>query len=225
MSRFSSSLRVRLWARSDYGPLGREVYATGNRYAIVAPQPETQNGRLSHPNYPMPQNIEVKAKLRDPAAQRLLAAGFADGPSTRFAQDDTFYRSPMGRLKLRRQDNQAPELIFYARPDCAEVRLSTYEVCRIADADALHRVLERSLGVWARVIKERELFMVRQSRIHFDHVVGLGHFLEIEVVLRPGQDHGHGKAIADELLNQLQVAPQDLCSVAYADMLAGSTPA
>ena len=51
---------------------------------------------------------------------------------------------------------------------------------------------------------------------------GLGDFLELEVVLRPGQDSAEGQAIAAELMGRLGVRADDLCATAYADMLEGS---
>ena len=52
-----------------------------------------------------------------------------------------------------------------------------------------------------------------------DLVEGLGSFLEIEVVLRPGQDPSEGHAIAHELMAALGIAEEDLVSCAYADLL------
>lgn len=39
------------------------------------------------------------------------------------------------------------------------------------------------MGVKGEVVKERTLFMVKQTRVHVDAVEGLGNFMELEVVL------------------------------------------
>ena len=43
-----------------------------------------------------------------------------------------------------------------------------------------------------------------------DDVEGLGKFLELEVVLSPGEDEAKGEAIARDLMQQLGVEPEDL---------------
>ena len=54
-----------------------------------------------------------------------------------------------------------------------------------------------------------------------DAVEGLGHFLELEVVLAPGQSPVEGEAIARGLMAKLGVRECDLVEGAYADLLAG----
>jgi adenylate cyclase class IV len=60
---------------------------------------------------------------------------------------------------------------------------------------------------------------VGQTRIHLDEVEGLGTFLELEVVLKPGQPAEEGHAIAAELMRELEVVDSDLLACAYADLL------
>ena len=82
--------------------------------------------------------------------------------------------------------------------------------------------MAQALGVTQTVVKTRALYLVGQTRVHLDSVDGLGDFLELEVVLRPGQDSAEGQAIAAELMGRLGVRTDDLCATAYADMLEGS---
>jgi adenylate cyclase class IV len=46
------------------------------------------------------------------------------------------------------------------------------------------------------VRKTRTLYLVGQTRIHIDQGEGLGDFLELEVVVQPGQTGAEAKAIA-----------------------------
>ena len=83
-------------------------------------------------------------------------------------------------------------------------------------ADCLARVL----GVRGVVRKRRWLYLVGQMRIHLDEVEGLGVFLEVEVVLQPGQAVGEGERLAEDVRRRLDVRAEDLVEVAYIDLLA-----
>jgi len=83
-----------------------------------------------------------------------------------------------------------------------------------------HRgILDRALGRTGTVTKTRDLYLVGQTRIHLDQVEGLGDFLELEVVMRPGQSDPEARAIAQSLLDEFGIAPGDLVPRAYIDLL------
>jgi len=83
----------------------------------------------------------------------------------------------------------------------------------------MREALLRALGVRGVVEKRREVFMAGQTRIHLDEVRGLGSFLELEVVLTPGQSVEAGELIARDLMEQLGVSAESLESAAYIDLL------
>jgi predicted adenylyl cyclase CyaB len=166
----------------------------------------------------MPTNIEIKSRLADLPTTRALVEAISDTPRQTLRQRDTFFRCSHGRLKLREMEGQA-ELIFYTRPDSVAAKHSNYEITPVADPESLRGVLSRGLGVMQTVVKTRLLYLVGQTRVHLDSVDGLGNFLELEVVLRPGQDVAQGEAIAADLMGRLGIRDEDLCSTAYADML------
>ena len=171
---------------------------------------------------PMPTNIEIKSRLADLPRARGVVAAISDTPPQTLRQRDTFFRCTTGRLKLREFGTGQAELIFYSRSDVAGAKQSDYEVIAVADSEALRVVLSRSLGVTQIVEKTRVLYLVGQTRVHLDSVDRLGDFLELEVVLRPGQDSAEGQAIAADLMQRLGIRATDLCSTAYADMLTES---
>ena len=94
----------------------------------------------------MPSNIEIKARVADPAQTASLAAALSDGPPQTIFQRDTFFRCSTGRLKLREFASGAGELISYIRADVAGVKQSHYEIVPVADAKALQALLHQALG-------------------------------------------------------------------------------
>jgi predicted adenylyl cyclase CyaB len=171
----------------------------------------------------MPRNIEIKARVAQPS--RLLddVLEIADRGPTVFAQDDTFFACPSGRLKLRMFSATEGQLIFYRRDDLAGPKLSEYVIASTGEPDAMRGVLTLAYGVVGRVRKTRTLCFVGTTRIHLDDVEGLGHFVELEVVLTPEQPVEQGQAIADELMRKLSIAPSTLVRKAYVDLIEEET--
>jgi predicted adenylyl cyclase CyaB len=168
-------------------------------------------------------NVEIKARIASIDAVLPRARRLADGEPRSIAQDDTFYRVPHGRLKLREIVGGGAELIHYERPDTAQAKLSDYQRLAVSDAVAMRALLQRALGAVGRVRKQRLLLLVGQTRIHLDRVDPLGDFIELEVVLRDGQSVADGVAIADALMHQLGLAQAERIAGAYLDLLAGTS--
>ena len=167
----------------------------------------------------MPANIEIKARVRgDLESLRVRAAELATEAPRVIAQEDTFFQTPSGRLKLRVPIQGPAELIYYERANETGPKRSLYSVAAIADAQALIRVLEESLGVRGVVRKTRELFIAADTRIHLDEVEFLGNFIELEVAM-PGADEVSGRRRCHELMQALGIRDEDLVEGAYIDML------
>jgi predicted adenylyl cyclase CyaB len=167
----------------------------------------------------MPSNVEIKARVRDFAGLRVRAAQLSDAPVTIIPQVDTFFRTDKGRLKLRELAAGAAQLIYYERPDQSGPKRSDFNIFATRDAPTLKTVLALALGIRGTVEKVRYLYMVGQTRVHLDDVKGLGQFMELEVVLQPGQTDQEGQNIAERLLADLGVDPADLMDTAYMDLL------
>ena len=170
----------------------------------------------------MPRNIEIKARIDSVEAMLSRARTLADDPPQVIEQDDTFFACTHGRLKLRDFGDGCGELIHYERADALGPTRSDYICAPTSDPSALRNALSRALGVAGRLRKTRLLLLTGQTRIHLDRVEGLGDFLELEVVLREGQDEEEGVAIADALCAQLGVAPSQHLAGAYLDLLTSS---
>ena len=93
----------------------------------------------------------------------------------------------------------------------------------VEEPELLEPILTAALGVLGRVHKKRTLYCIGQTRIHLDQVEGLGHFIELEVVLSEGQSPREGREKATNLMEQLEISQSDLVAGAYLDLL-GSRP-
>ena len=168
----------------------------------------------------MPRNIEIKARINSVESLLPRARAIATGEPLSIAQDDTFFRVPQGRLKLREFGDGSAELIHYHRSDQVDAKASDYVRVPVPDAKALREALTRGCGVLGRVQKQRQLLMVGATRIHLDRVEGLGDFMELEVVLEEDQPDADGVAMAERLMLDLGLADAPRIAGAYLDLLA-----
>ena len=174
---------------------------------------------LHLPRPTMPRNVEIKAHLRNPPETSRLAAELADTQAELIEQEDVFFPTPSGRLKLRIFSPHHAELIFYQRPDQEGPKTSHYQITPTADPAGLRSALAAAYGERAVVRKVRTLLLAGRTRIHLDHVEQLGDFLELEVVLADGESIQDGEAEAHELMSKLGLSAHDLVPDAYVDLL------
>ncbi|MFN8007052.1 MAG: class IV adenylate cyclase [Terriglobia bacterium] len=168
----------------------------------------------------MPRNVEIKARITSVAAIAPKAAALADKGPIEITQDDTFFRCDTGRLKLRMFAPNEGELIYYRRANQQGPKESFYLVSPTSDPEFLGELLSRAYGQIGRVQKQRTLYLAGRTRIHLDQVEGLGHFLELEVVLKEHESIEVGVSEAHELMARLGVEPSQLIEGAYVDLLA-----
>lgn len=167
----------------------------------------------------MARNIEIKARANDFKQQLALAKSISDQPQVTLVQEDTFFMTSAGRLKLREFAEAPAQLIYYNRVDIEGPKLSEYFITEIHDGTGLKEVLSKANGVRQVVKKVRRLTMSGRTRLHFDDVEGLGHFIELEVVLADGDCVSEGQQEATALMSALNINDIDLIDVAYVDLL------
>jgi len=171
----------------------------------------------------LPSNIEIKARVRNIEETRRRAEDLSDAPVEVIRQEDIFFNTPQGRLKLRLLAEGRGQLIYYTRPDQEGPKRSDYHISHTSDPLNLKRVLELAYGIRGVVRKTRYLYLVGQTRVHLDDVEGLGQFMELEVVMGEGQSDAEGQAIAEALMASLGVNKTDLLEGAYLDLLEASS--
>ena len=169
----------------------------------------------------MPRNIEIKARIESVESLVPKAAAIATEGPIEIEQDDTFFRCRNGRLKLRELASNKGELIFYRRADERGPKESFYLRSPTSTPEVLRDALSLAYGALGRVRKHRILFLAGRTRIHLDKVEGLGHFLELEVVLEDKEPAQAGIREAHELMEELGIHPSQLIEGAYVDLQNG----
>ena len=101
--------------------------------------------------------------------------------------------------------------------------MSDYSILKISDPNSVGEILANALGVRGTIRKSRTLYLLGQTRIHFDDVAGLGKFVELEVVLSPGQAISEGRGIAESVMKRLGISENELVDRAYIDMVPKGT--
>jgi predicted adenylyl cyclase CyaB len=167
----------------------------------------------------MTRNVEIKARVVNLAALTARVEAIADDGPIVIEQEDTFFPSATGRLKLRKFSAAKGELIYYERPGRREPTECRYTRVETPAPDAVHDVLSRLLGVRGVVRKRRTLYLRGNTRIHLDDVEDLGHYVELEVVLSRGQTADEGTSVARDLMRRLGIAETDLVEESYIDLL------
>ncbi|MEO6409204.1 MAG: class IV adenylate cyclase [Burkholderiaceae bacterium] len=167
----------------------------------------------------MPRNVEIKARIASVDALLPIAAALASEGPFEIRQDDTFFRCAAGRLKLRDFLDGSGELIFYRRADQTGPKESYYLRSATSTPAILRDSLALAYGQAGRVVKHRTLFLVGRTRVHLDRVEGLGHFLELEVVLTADEPTQAGVREAAGLMLRLGIEAGQLVDAAYVDLL------
>ena len=164
----------------------------------------------------MPTNLELKARYPSPQKAHACAAAIGAGRRGLLIQQDTYFRVPRGRLKLRETERETAELIYYERTEESPERWSRFTREPVTEPAGLAHVLTEAFGVLAVVRKRRELYIFRDARIHIDDVEGLGTFVEFEVT---GGETPASVATMRELRNAFGIGDDSVIKVSYSDMI------
>ena len=87
----------------------------------------------------MPSNIEIKARISDIEVVRRKVEKLDIKESEEIFQEDTFFKTDIGRLKLRIFSQEKGELIYYLRIDSAGPKRSDYKIYKTNDPISLKR--------------------------------------------------------------------------------------
>lgn len=164
----------------------------------------------------MPTNLELKARIKSRVrvlriAKRVCSEGGV------FSQTDTYFQINRGRLKLRELSNARAELIYYERTEAKGERWSKYYITPANNPSTLKNLLISALGMRIVVRKSRRLFFYKGARIHIDSVFRLGHFIEIEVMVKKNRDEA--RSLFAEIIRLFNFEKDAIIACSYADLL------
>jgi predicted adenylyl cyclase CyaB len=134
-------------------------------------------------------------------------------------QIDTYFNVSNGRLKLR-EGNIENALIHYERENAAEAKQSTILLYQHVPSITLKEILIKTLGIKIVVDKSRRIYFINNVKFHFDKVVDLGTFIEVEAIDNTG-DIGLEKLKeqCSFYANLFEIQPANYIANSYSDML------
>jgi predicted adenylyl cyclase CyaB len=162
-------------------------------------------------------NFEFKARLRDEKRVRAVLKRLHARLVGTDRQADTYFRVPSGRLKVR-EGRIENALIYYRRSNTPRARRAEVEIMLLPRRNSVRRILTCALGLLASVDKRREIYFVRNVKIHLDRVRRLGKFLEVEAISRTG-DLKKVRAQAHYFQKLFGILSSDIVGKSYADLI------
>lgn len=133
------------------------------------------------------------------------------------SQIDTYFQVSTGRLKVRESSSAKAELIYYERIEGKGERWSKYYISPVKSPSTLKNLLRIALGTRIVVRKSRRVYFYKGARIHIDTVFRLGHFIEIEVIVKQSRDEA--RSVFAEIIRLFNIEKDALIACSYADLL------
>lgn len=195
-----------------------------------------------------PISIEIKARCPNPVFVRKTLKSQKAVFKGLDHQIDTYFRVPLGRLKLR-EGNIENALIYYKRSNQKNSKRCDSILYPCAKDSRIKSVLKAALGVLTVVDKKREIYFIKNverliktgkcssetpldprqnaagsplyesgAKFHIDRVKRLGQFVEIEV-FGPSSKAAQLRCQCEFYQKILGIRKQDLLSDSYSDQL------
>ncbi|MBN2424151.1 MAG: class IV adenylate cyclase [Calditrichaceae bacterium] len=164
-------------------------------------------------------NIEIKAKCNHISKIKDKLENLPVQFLGKDEQEDIFFKTPAGRLKLRSSSLSGHFLIAYLREYKTGPKISRYSLIAVKNIETVKELLANILGVKVIVSKIREIYLYENVRIHLDWVKNLGTFIEFEAVANKNTTYDTEYQKINFLMQFLGIDKLDLIEGAYADIL------
>jgi adenylate cyclase class 2 len=174
--------------------------------------------------------VELKARLADPAAVEVRAAELGEFTKETHKEDAYFRRRgdtssyPAERFRLRREEGTA--VVTFKQPvKAGGVEVNEEVEFEVDDAHAFFRFAGR-FGFEPFVIKRKQARIYRIGRAHVElnEVEHLGHFVEIEILCETEDEVPVARIELARLLNELDLTAADLERRPYIVMIQEAHP-
>ncbi len=160
-------------------------------------------------------NLELKARVENHEAIKHILKNIGATFEKILDQKDIYYKVEDGLLKLR-IENGNYSLIKYNREEEKSDRWSNYYVVKMEGTET--ELLFSSLfPIETEVLKKRELYLYKDTRIHIDTVENLGKFIELETVVHGEREYA--KELFDEMIELLNLDLSDQIRSSYRDLI------
>lgn len=159
-------------------------------------------------------NLELKARVENHEAIKQILGNIGATFEKILDQKDIYYKIENGLLKLR-IENGNYSLIKYNREEEKSDRWSNYYVVKMEGAETENLFISL-FPIETEVIKKRELYMYKDTRIHIDTVENLGKFIELETVVYGKKEYA--KELFDEMVKLLNLDLSDQIRSSYRDL-------
>ena len=134
-------------------------------------------------------------------------------------QTDTYFNVPTGRLKLR-EGNIENSLIYYERQNKAGAKQSDVLLYKHSPDKTLKDILVRTHGVKVIVEKKRKIYFIDTVKFHFDTIMGLGTFIEVEAIDNTGEiGIEQLKEQCDKYAKFFEIKDSDYIALSYSDLI------
>lgn len=135
-------------------------------------------------------------------------------------QIDTYFLVGKKRLKLREQKDRS-YFVYYLRDNKEGSKKSKYYILNIPKylVTFFKKFLTIILGVKVIINKKRELFIYKNTRIHFDTVKNLGNYIELETVFTKTQKEEDLKKEHEFVTQSLGLNILEKISDSYSDLI------
>lgn len=171
------------------------------------------------------ENVELKASLNNTVFEEIYLKLYSIGARKQKSlnQKDVYIHSFWGRLKLRIENESNQHAIYYFRANENNARQSNYFIVDLSNVYKYVKPFIPFLRFLRKgeVIKNRELWMLDNIRIHLDCVENLGSFIEFEAVQNDQTNRHDDHARIYKLMNLLDIDTKSILKHSYLDLSTG----